>query len=292
MAELKFTKGTDSEHKVKVDSTLVYAAWKSGGAVCGEKATFEVGTAFVGNGAPIKITGKSEGGKKIGKIKDVITYNRYLGSFDIPEDFEVGDEVYFEVELSKQSLNGESDRILVIPPIRITNLKWSAKEARRGDELTLTADIDGLRDGAEVTVTIYEYDADSAHDRIVELPATVKDKKVELCWEYEYHEDTDGIATADDLRPYKGEYNPPEYFFTVKAGETEVGTEQESGLLEFKDYVDVELLSDTGQPLANAKFKLVLADGSEMDGTADGDGKARVEDVPPGGFMIVLTEEP
>jgi len=174
MTELKFNKGTDEEHEIKLDSHLVYATWRCGIAYAGQPASLEVGTAFVGQGSKIKIKGKSENGESLGKISDVISGNKYIGSFDIPEDFEIGDEIYFEVNLSANGLSGESNRIVVRPAPKISNMQWSAAEARRGDVLTLSADVKNVYAGTEVTVIIYEHDADGAHDRITEIPAIIE----------------------------------------------------------------------------------------------------------------------
>jgi hypothetical protein len=284
--DLKFTKSTDTEHKIKLESSLISASWRCGKAIAGRTATFEVRTAFVGEGAPIIIKGKSENGKKLGKIKAVIKRNKYVGEFEIPEDTELDDMIYFEVELPKNDLEGESNRIPVFPPVQVFNMKWSATEARRGDVLTLSADVNGLRDHTEVTVIIYEYDRDSAHDKIIELPATVMNKRIELMWEYEYHEDTDEIPTQQELDKYGKKYNPPEYFFTVKVEETEFGVEQESGLLEFKDWIKIALINEQGEAVANEDYTLRLADGQERHGTLDNNGRTIEENIPPGRVII------
>ncbi|MFH1374528.1 MAG: hypothetical protein ABII79_12105 [bacterium] len=285
--DLKFTKSTDTEHEIELESALLSATWRQGKAIAGRMAKFEVRTAFVGEGATIKIKGQSENGKKLGKIKDVIKRNKYVGEFDIPEDTELDDMIYFEVELPNNDLEGESNRIPVFPPVQVFNLKWSANEARRGDILTLSADTNGLRDNAEVTVVIYEYDRDSAHDKIVELPATVMDKRIELQWEFEYHEDTDEIPTQEELDKYGKSYNPPEYFFTVKVEDTEFGKqEQESGLLEFKDWVEITLVDGEGNAITNEEYILHLANGQQRRGTLDGSGRAREDDIAPGTVRI------
>jgi hypothetical protein len=286
MAELKHSKSTDSEHKIKLESSLVYAAWGEGAAVAGTEARIEVATAFVGNGAPIKITGKSSGGKKLWKISDKIKNNIYRRKVDIPEDLEPGDQVYFEVKLSKNGLKGSSNSIPVFPRPVISNMKWSAEEARRGDILTLTADVDKVDNGTEALVTVYEYDRDGAHDRITELPAVVEKKKIELKWEYEYNEDVDEIPTEEELNEYGESYNPPEYFFTIRIMGYEHGLEQQSGLLTFKDYLEIELADEYGNRSANEKYKLILPDGSEREGTLDENGYALVEDLPPGRISI------
>ena len=167
-------------------------------------------------------------------------------------------------------------------------MKWSASEARRGDILTLSADVKKVQPGTEVTVTIYEHDQDGAHDKITELPAIVKDKKIEIQWAYEYHEDTDEIPTEAELERYGRGYNPPEYFFTVKYGNVETGTNQESGLLTFKDYIIIELSNARGEPAADAEYKLTLSDGTEKTGNLDSEGEARIDQVPPGKYKLLF----
>jgi hypothetical protein len=53
--EYKFNKATDEEHKIKVDSNLLYAVWKTGYARGGAEAKLEVRTSFVGQGAKIEV---------------------------------------------------------------------------------------------------------------------------------------------------------------------------------------------------------------------------------------------
>ncbi len=283
---LEFTKSTDSEHEVKLDSELISVSWTCGMAIGGQTASFEVLTELVGEGAPVKVKGKSENGKKLGKVTGVMRRNHFGGAFQIPEDIELGDKVFFEAKLSKNSLDGESEHIPAYPPIRVSNMKWSAQEARRGDTLTLSADIKGLPNEAEVVIVIYEHDRDGAHDHITELPANVDNEKIEVSWEYEYHEDTDEIPTQQELDKYNGQYNPPEYFFTIKAEGVEYGSDQESGLLKFKDWFRISLVDNSGRPKADEDYILMLADGTERKGKLDGDGQAIEQDLPPGEVRI------
>jgi len=283
---LKFTKATDSEHEVKLDSTLLLASWTCGKAIGGQTAAFEILTEMVGEGAPVRAKGKSNKGKNLGTVGGVVRRNRFAGRFEIPEDIELGDKVSFEVKLPKNGLDGESEHIPAYPPIRVSNMRWSATEARRGDTLTLSADIKGLPNETEVALVIYEFDRDGAHDRITELPAQIENEHIEITWEYQYHEDTDEIPTQEELDRYGGRYNPPEYFFTVKAEGVEYGSDQESGLLSFKDWIGITLISKDGNPLGSADYKLTLPDGQTRQGTLDAGGYAREENIPPGKVRI------
>ncbi len=287
MPELKFTKSTDTEHEIKLDSTLISASWRCGAAVAGQTAKLEVITSFVGNGAKIKITGKTENGTNLGKISDTISNNVYVGELDVPEDIDLDDEAYFEVELSKNGLSGESSRIPCVLPAEISNMQWSASEAGRGDILTLSADIENVRTQTEVLITIYEHDEDGAHDKITDFPGVVRSNRIEVKWEYEYFEDVDEVPTEEERQKYGRSYNPPEYFFTIKVYDIEYGREQESGLLTFKDWIEIRVLNYTG----NESYVLHLADGSERKGTFGEDGTAREEDVSPGRCSIEIERE-
>lgn len=291
MPELKFTKPADSKEEIKLESALIYADWRQGAAYTGYKAAFEVVTVFVGNGAKIEIAGKSEKGKKLGKIKDTIDSNRYIGSFDIPSDAEPGDQVWFEVKISANGIDGESGRIPVYPAPVVTNMAWSANEARRGDTLRLTADVDKVEGGTEATVTILEYDNDGAHDKIVELPAVIKDKKLEIDWEYEYHEDVDELPTSAEVERYGATYNPPEYFYTITIGGVVFGRNQESGIIKFKDWVEFVFADREGNPVAEEKFTAVLPDGKEIEVQTNSEGVIRLNDILPGRVVLKSAEE-
>ena len=283
---LTFNKATDTAHKVKLESELLYAGWKSGVAYIGLTAAFEVKTAFVGNGAPIEVVGKTRDGKRLGKAKGVVIGNSFAGALEIPDNVKEGDWAYFEADISKCGLKGKADPVPVVPPIAVANMKWSVKEARRGDIVTLSADARGVRDDTDVTLTIYEYDRDGVNDKIVELAAKTKDQKVSLDWKYEYFEDTDEIPTDEELKKYGKSYNPPEYFFTLTVEGNEFGKKQESGLLLFKDWYEVSLCDEFGGPAADARYVLHLADGSTRNGTLDASGQAREDNVPPGEVVV------
>jgi hypothetical protein len=283
---LTFNKPTDAEHKTKLESELLYAGWKSGVVYIGLAAAFEVKTAFVGSGSPIEVTGKTKDGKKLDKVKGVIAGNSFKGELEIPDNIKEGDWAYFDVNISKCGLKGTADAVPVCPPIVVANMKWSAKQARRGDIVTLSADVQGVRDGTPVKLTIYEYDRDGVNDKIVELAATSKDQKISLDWKYEYFEDTNEIPTDEELKKYGKKYYPPEYFFTVTVEGHEYGAKQESGLLEFRDWIKMELHDEQGNPIPDEKFALVAADGSKINGSLDEKGYASLDPVAPGKYTL------
>ncbi|UCC79724.1 MAG: hypothetical protein JSW64_15915 [Candidatus Zixiibacteriota bacterium] len=291
--ETKFSKSTDKEHKVKLESSILYAVWSSNAIHAGGEAGIEVRTLFVGEGCKIKITGKSEKGKKLGKISDTIYGNGYSGTLTIPDKIEIGDKAYFEVKLPQLGLSAESNRIPINPRIVVSNMAWEKKEVGRGDVLKLTADVEGVRDESGVKVIIYEYDPDGNRDKIAEIPANVKNKKIEVLWEFDYHDSTLDILTEKELQRYDKEkhYAFPEYFFTLKIGDEEFGKKQESGLLVFKDWIEFTLLDERGEPYKNEDYIILLADGNNRKGTLDENGHGSEKELPPGEVTIVLPKK-
>jgi hypothetical protein len=282
---------TDSQQKITVESQLIYALWLQGRAYAGFEAEFEVKTILVGNGAKVKVTCKTEKGKKLDKVEGAIVLNRYRGKVVIPDTVKPDDYVYLEVELPKHGLSGESNSIPVRPPIEVSSMKWSKQEVERDEEVTLTCVFtNGVEDGDKASVIIYEYDNDGYHDKVVTIPTVIKDSKVELAWKFIYQEDTDDIPTDEQLKKYGKSYNPPEYFFVVMVDNVPVGRKQESGLLEFKDFVDITVI-ESGKPLANEKVKVVFADGSEKEVTTDDKGKIVLQKVPPGAVDLDLIND-
>lgn len=272
---------TDQIKKVELPSSIQQVLWTRSNAAVGAKVGIEVFTQFVGNNSEIKIEISDKTGKKFDTINAKLSGNKFWKQITVPE--KAKDELYAEVKLPKHALSKKSNCLYVYPAVQIKNLKWDKKEARRGDILKLTADVLNVYEGTEAEIQIWEHDSDGAHDFITKFPAIVKNKKIEAEWEYEYYEDTDDIPTKEETE--KG-YNPPEYFFRVILA----GVSADSGLLEFKDWIEINLLDEFGEPIADAKYVLKLSDGSEIEGQLDKNGNAKVQDVKPGSYWVYLPD--
>jgi hypothetical protein len=53
-----------------------------------------------------------------------------------------------------------------------------------------------------------------------------------------------------------------------------------------KTWVDIQLVDPDGNPVAGAKYKLKITDGSVRDGSLDGDGRVRVSGIDPGSCTV------
>ena len=272
---------TDKTNQVKLTSVIEQVVWSVGAACTGAKAGVEVYTQFIGNNSEISIEISDKSGKKFDTIKKKMFGNKFWSEIIVPE--KAKDELYAEVKLSKHGLEKKSNGLHLFPPIQIKNLKWDKLEAHRGDVLKMTADIEGLADGNEVELQIWEHDSDGVHDFITKFPVLIRNKKIEADWEFQYLEDTDDIPTHEESE--KG-YQWPEYFFRVVAA----GKSADSGLLKFKDWLEFELKDEDGNLLANEKYVLTLADGSKKDGQLNLSGYAKEENIPPGPYIIEFVE--
>ena len=154
-------------------------------------------------------------------------------------------------------------------------LKWEKdgneiKEAMIGDKVKLIGDFDDVDNGQAVTIKLYEHDADKKHDHIKDFQTMVSDKKVEIEWDVEYHEDKDDTDSQKEQNE-KG-YTLPEYMFTVD------GFSVESGVLDVKSTKEITVTNEeTGEPVKSAEFTIIFPDGTEQSGTTSDKGIIKVE---------------
>jgi hypothetical protein len=279
VSKLEYKKQTDKEHKETLESEIVRAVWFGKVACVGSQLGFEVWTHFVGTGSDIEVKIEDKKGKKIEKIKGKVYGDRFGGSLIVPEN--AREELTFTAKLPKHGLEKKSGAVRLI---RVENLKWGQEEARRGDVVKMSADIEGIPDDNEVMIHIYEHDQDGAHDFITKFPGVVKGNKVEAEWEYEYHEDSDDIPTEEEKQRYGRHYNYPEYFFVIHID----GCKGKSDLLKFRDWIEIKFTDDEGKPLVDREYVIQLPDGQEIRGILDKDGIAKEDDIPPGPCKIEL----
>lgn len=192
-------------------------------------------------------------------------------------------EYYAEIENGYANGIYRSASITVNSPGPVVkDMAWKSSAARRDETVALAAEFTGCKNDDQVTIEIFEYDHDGNHDLVDTIQSKVVNGKVEAEWKFIYQEDTDDIMTEEEAKKTGGTYNPPEYFFTVGIGQYKWGEKQESGLLQFKDWMEIELQDKTGKPLADEPFTCLLPDGTKQEGVLDENGHARLESVPPG----------
>ena len=152
----------------------------------------------------------------------------------------------------------------------VTNACWSKDEAEVGETVTLTADVEGYDPGTPALITIYEQNVNGADRLITTINTETQADKVEAEWGYEYPEDMD-----KEMR--KG-YSSPQYYFEVVVEQSKA----RSGLLEYKDYIEIEVKAEDGEPFADEEYVLRTCSGEIRKGNLDQNGFKKEENIPPG----------
>ena len=268
---------TGKINKIELKSSIDRVVWTSGVGCNGAEVGLEINTHFVGNGSEVKIEISDASGKVFDTIKTKIAGDHLLTKVKVPD--KAKDELYAEVKLSKHGLSKKSNCMYVYLPPQIKNLKWDKQEAKRGDVLKISADVTNTYEGAEAKVLIFEHDDDGAHDLIATLKTTVKNQKIEIDWEFQYQDKTKNIPSDNETeRGYKN----PEYFFRVDIG----GVFADPELLKFKDWIEIKLEDQEGNPMKDISYKINFSDGKNKEGKLDSNGYAKVENVSPGKYTI------
>lgn len=281
MSEHEYRKETDEVHEIELTSAISQVMWDRPSAWVGAEVEVQVRTHFVGDGSRIKVTVFNRVGVRMDSFDGEVKKNRFTEAYTISE--QAADTIYFEAELPDHDLKERSEDMQIAPPVLLKKLSWSQEEARRGDTLTLTAEVENAPDGSEAKIEIFEHDLDGAHDLVTELSANVENRGVEAQWEFEYYEDSDDIPRWEEC---ENGYQGPEYFFKISLR----GAERRSDILKFKDEISTDFTSDDGSPLEGMDYIVHLPNGEERRGTLDRSGSASEEGIPPGPCWIELVD--
>ncbi len=157
----------------------------------------------------------------------------------------------------------------------VCNAKWSKSAAEVGEQVKLSAKTAGIEDGTKALIFILAKDTNSPGRKIEEIEAEVSGDKVEGDWTFEV--DDEWLEYQKNKKEQVG-YLTPRYFFVVEV----LDCSARSGFLDYKDWLEIELKDEDGQPVANKKFKAKFQNGEIREGKLDSKGCAKLEKVPPG----------
>jgi uncharacterized Zn-binding protein involved in type VI secretion len=163
----------------------------------------------------------------------------------------------------------------------VSNAKWSKNKAEPEENVKLTANVEGFDNGKPAVIEIYKRDISGPDVLFETIETKVQSNKVEAEWKYVLPE-----VPKEDLQ-VKGKerpYSAPSYYFEVVIENCKA----HSGLLEYKDWIEIEFKDDKGNAIANKKYKLYLSNGEVRQGTVDGSGRAKEKNIPPGRVEIFI----
>ncbi len=155
----------------------------------------------------------------------------------------------------------------------VLNAKWSKTKADVGEKVKMTADVEGYPDGTAATFNIFRRDLKGADVIVATVEAKVQGKKVEGEWEFVYADDFPDTVYAQTKK-----YSSPHYYFEIAIVKSVV----KSGMLGYKDWIEIELKDTYDNPIAQEEYVLVLPQGEVRKGKLGAGGKKREEKIPPG----------
>jgi uncharacterized Zn-binding protein involved in type VI secretion len=166
----------------------------------------------------------------------------------------------------------------------ITKADWSKRSARDGETVKIQVETAGIDDGTEAHIEIFERDTHHPYRTIQELTdLTVSGGRIEHDWQYEWEDEEED--ETDQARGTQRYFNPS-FFFTVRID----GCEARSSILEYTDFIELNLRDDNDEPVANAGYRVFLSSGEVREGQLDGNGYARLENVPAGPWSVEFPE--
>ena len=257
---------TNETTTVELASVIEQVLWVQWIASPGGTAGLEVFTQYVGSNAELEIELTDKNGKKQGTLKDKIHNNHYEVRVQVP--LEARTALFATVKLPKHGLEKKSPALLLTEPFTLTNAKWDRPIACRGDVLPLTADVTGLPDGTEVTISIWEHEPDGSHERLTLFPGLIVGGKVQAEWAFDYHGDLEATTTGRDGQPLQ-------FFYRVEKD----GITVDSDLIKFI-WIIIELVGMDDKPVPGQRYEVRLPDGSQREGRLDLEGRALIDSIP------------
>ena len=161
----------------------------------------------------------------------------------------------------------------------VSEAKWSKDKASVGDKIKLTAKVNGFDEGTTGFLQIFRKDFKGADSVVYDIPVKCESNKVEAEWTYEYPVDNDKQLVGDTIPNH---YSHPVYYFIVNFGRNK----SRSGLLEYKDFVEIELKDEEGNVLPDEEYLIFLSTGEVRKGKVDKKGYAKEDKIPPGFFEV------
>jgi uncharacterized Zn-binding protein involved in type VI secretion len=156
----------------------------------------------------------------------------------------------------------------------IKNAKWEKDEAKASEEIKLEADADGFPDGTKAFVGVFAEIQDNGYLLSKTIETHVSGKKIKSSFK---------LGSEFEGAPADPEKSLPSAYFFVVMAEGLVGV---SKSVRISDFAEFKFTDGDGKAMADMPYEITFGDGTRKKGKLGGDGKARLEDVPPGPFKV------
>jgi hypothetical protein len=280
---------TDQVLKIQVKSFLVAARWlQSAAAVPGEVA-LEVGTAYVGDTAPIEIEVLDGDGKAYGKITGAMHSNLFRAK--LKTDKAAGqNKLTFKAKLTKHGLEMASGPLDLRPPVEFTQLEWQDADKKKIDKISegqrvhLSAKVKGLQEGESVHCRVYSKTKAHGESLDLETDAKVEQGKVCLPWD---HKRNVAVTALPDHHQHSQKvipYQAFEYLFELSA--FGIGTKSDPVPLKHTFELFYGVAPGEAGPWKGKKVGVIAPDGKRTDYAIPADGRIVVENASAGHYQI------
>jgi hypothetical protein len=282
----KFTGQTDSPLQIKLKSEIVEARWGTSQVAQGGRVQIEVTTAFVADGATLKITLKDKEGAAVDTVVGKIYANLYRGFYVLSKPNKTG-AMTFEAELPDHAAKGKAGWIKVLPPIKITELKLQDGEGKDLQEiaqepiLKMVGKVEGPPDGTHCDFVLFCRIKDQAPQPVFTGKGILTAGQVSCQWKRKSPQQEPRLQIQPDLDKLGEKYETPIYHFELSC----LGASATSTETKYVSWVEIRFRDLRG------KATLLLPDGRELVEQIPDDGILKLEK-PLAGSITVKSIEP
>lgn len=280
---------TDQVLKIQVKSYIVSAQWLQASATVPGEAALEVGTAYVGNTAPIEIDVLDGDGKAYAKIQGSVYSNLFRAK--LKTDKAAGqNKLTFKAKLTKHGLESASGPLELRPPVEFTQLEWQDADKKKIDKIAegqrvhLSAKVKGLQEGESVHCRVFSKTKAHGESLDLETDAKVEQGKVCLPWDHRRHVEVTALPDHHQHSQKVIPYQAFEYFFELSA----FGIAAKSDPVPLKHTFELFYGVAPGEagPWEGKKVGVIAPDGKRTDYAIPADGRIVVENVAAGHYQI------
>ena len=168
---------------------------------------------------------------------------------------------------------------LFVPELK--NAKWKKPKVKMGEEAEFEVEADVAEGITEAKVVLFEIRGNTRR-AVAFLDRPVEGKKVKGKWKPGYSE----VEAPEAGSQPEGEATPPPEKPTYEFMCVVDGLVAVSDSLKIADALEIELLDADGEGIADADYEIILPGGEIRTGKLDGSGKAKFEDLEPGGAEV------
>ncbi len=163
----------------------------------------------------------------------------------------------------------------------IVNAQWSKQEAKVGETVTIKVETVGIENNTNASLQVFIKDSNYTDYLLKTFETTVNSDKIEQDYTLKVDEKLLGIC---DQKSTKKRYSQPFFYYKVNIGDL---TEQ-SNLLLYKDYADIQVKDDDGKVIKDKKVKVYLPTGEIKEEKIDNKGKLKIKNIPPGNIKFTV----